>query len=575
MSRPFLFLSAIITALLLVSCKSSDTTLVSSTTHSNNHTLNSTIISAKKEILRNNLKKAEDLLNKVILSDSNYSTAYYELGNLCYASQRFNDALAYGKRAYSLDSENFNYFMLYVRSLTQIGEVKDVVSLYRKGLSIWVSNYDIWFDLFNYLNSVKEFSLLEDELDRFETRFGFTDDILVNRVSNYLQMNQKHKAETYLRKVLQENPRNMVARKVLADMFIHSNDIKSADEQYNILISNGVIDRDVLVAKLQVSIFNKNIDSVYHYTQIIISHLEIEYEVKMSLLIDVARIFQSDSRNGVSKMREFTETLYSQYPDKPEIRHLRGNMLIESKQYEEALVDLLYSARIQPNNVDIWLVSLHCINELKDYDRLVEVADSALMYFPNRKELYLYRGYANEQKEDFEDAYNSYKQALKLSGKLDQDRSTVLHMLASVCASLNRFDETYALYDEVLLSNSNDLLALNNYAYFLSINGGDLRKAHEMSLKTIKAEPNNNTYLDTYGYILFLQRDFVNARKYIEAAIRKGSLNNGEVLEHYGDVLYMCGEHELAISTWKDAKSKGYTSKTIDAKILNGFSFDE
>ena len=34
----------------------------------------------------------------------------------------------------------------------------------------------------------------------------------------------------------------------------------------------------------------------------------------------------------------------------------------------------------------------------------------------------------------------------------------------------------------------------------------DLDKAEEMSYKTVKAEPNNSTYLDTYAWILFVKR---------------------------------------------------------------------
>ena len=59
------------------------------------------------------------------------------------------------------------------------------------------------------------------------------------------------------------------------------------------------------------------------------------------------------------------------------------------------------------------------------------------------------------------------------------------------------------MFDEVLKINPNDILVLNNYAYYLSVERRDLDKAEEMSYKTVKAEPNNATYLDTYAWILF------------------------------------------------------------------------
>ena len=40
-----------------------------------------------------------------------------------------------------------------------------------------------------------------------------------------------------------------------------------------------------------------------------------------------------------------------------------------------------------------------------------------------------------------------------------------------------------------------------------------------MSQKTVKAEPTNSTYLDTYAWILFLQERYDEARAYIDRAL--------------------------------------------------------
>jgi len=46
---------------------------------------------------------------------------------------------------------------------------------------------------------------------------------------------------------------------------------------------------------------------------------------------------------------------------------------------------------------------------------------------------------------------------------------------------------------------------LNNYAYYIATHKGDLQKAEKMSAITIRQEPNNPVFLDTYGWILHLQ----------------------------------------------------------------------
>ena len=67
---------------------------------------------------------------------------------------------------------------------------------------------------------------------------------------------------------------------------------------------------------------------------------------------------------------------------------------------------------------------------------------------------------------------------------------------------------------KALQLNPQNLPVLNNYSYYLSLDKRDLDKAEMMSGITIKAEPMNPTYLDTYGWIL-LNRDPTSWRKSI------------------------------------------------------------
>ena len=75
---------------------------------------------------------------------------------------------------------------------------------------------------------------------------------------------------------------------------------------------------------------------------------------------------------------------------------------------------------------------------------------------------------------------------------------------------------------------------LNNYAYYLSERGERLTKAEEMSFKTIKAEPKNSTYLDTYAWILYMEERYAEAQIYIEQAIQNmdETQDNSVILEH-------------------------------------------
>lgn len=131
-------------------------------------------------------------------------------------------------------------------------------------------------------------------------------------------------------------------------------------------------------------------------------------------------------------------------------------------------------------------------------------------------------------------------------------------------------DKAFAEYDKALQLNPNDYMALNNYAYYLSLEeGSDLDKAEKMSGRVIAAHPTNATYLDTYAWILFMKGDYRLAKFYMESALSNDKTHSGVLIEHYGDILFKLGKVEEAIENWKKARDKGVKSKTLERKIKN------
>ena len=93
--------------------------------------------------------------------------------------------------------------------------------------------------------------------------------------------------------------------------------------------------------------------------------------------------------------------------------------------------------------------------------------------------------------------------------------------------------ELYRMYERILEISPYNLVILNNYAYLLATHKGDLKKAEQMSQITIREEPNNATYLDTYGWILHLQGQDELARFYLNKALWNATDDNRSVImEH-------------------------------------------
>ena len=77
----------------------------------------------------------------------------------------------------------------------------------------------------------------------------------------------------------------------------------------------------------------------------------------------------------------------------------------------------------------------------------------------------------------------------------------------------------YAQYEQILALDPMYLPVLNNYAYHLATHKGDLQKAEQMSALTIREEPTNSVYLDTYGWILHMQGQDELAEFYLKRAL--------------------------------------------------------
>ena len=96
----------------------------------------------------------------------------------------------------------------------------------------------------------------------------------------------------------------------------------------------------------------------------------------------------------------------------------------------------------------------------------------------------------------------------------------------------------YAAYDRVLELDPYNLMVLNNYAYHLATHGGDLTKAEQMSAVTIREQPNNPVFLDTYGWILHLKGQDELAKFYLNKALWNAQKtgNKEEIEKHLEQV---------------------------------------
>ena len=197
-----------------------------------------------------------------------------------------------------------------------------------------------------------------------------------------------------------------------------------------------------------------------------------------------------------------------------------------------------------------------------------DVSTAMLQRFSEKRDILMLRASAFRMQDNYDAAIADFEQMLAVAPK---DSATIV----SACTSLgdlyyykNNLKKAYANYDRVLKVAPGHLPALNNYAYFLSLEGKKLKKALSMSRKTIEAEPDNPTYLDTYAWILHLLGQDVEAKAMFKHAMLYGGKEQATILDHYAEVLYSLREFDMAYIYWNQAKALDTEGELkIDEKV--------
>ena len=210
---------------------------------------------------------------------------------------------------------------------------------------------------------------------------------------------------------------------------------------------------------------------------------------------------------------------------------------------------------ISPDNAAVRLQLVSFAWQAKDRDRVISLCQDARQYNPDEMAFYYYQGIAYYQKDQLDEALNAFQNGIGVITP-ESDPAIVSDFYAvmgDIMHQRGMEQEAFAAYDSCLQWKDDNIGCLNNYAYYLSEKGIQLEKAEQMSYRTIKAEPKNATYLDTYAWILFMQKRYSEAKIYIDQTLQCDSDSSSVLLEHAGDIYYHTKDVERAVALWQKA----------------------
>lgn len=107
---------------------------------------------------------------------------------------------------------------------------------------------------------------------------------------------------------------------------------------------------------------------------------------------------------------------------------------------------------------------------------------------------------------------------------------------------------------DILAANPDNATALNALGYTLANRTDRYQEAEQLISRALTLSPDEPAILDSMGWIKFRLGEYEQALGYLQRAYR--AFPDPEVAAHLGEVLWANGEHEAAITVWKEALAK-------------------
>lgn len=458
------------------------------------------------------------------------------------------------KQAVRRDDGNFWYKQTLASYYQQKQDWLKAVTVYEDMAQIFPARLEPLLSLADLYGRTKSYDRLVAVLDRIEELDGKSEQISMEKFRAYLQMDNMEKAFGEIQSLTDEYPYDMRYRTVMGDMYLSVGRNDEALKVYSEILK---VEPDYAPAMISLASYYQKTgqDSLYAVqTDSILVNENVEPGVKMNFMRQLILKSEQTDRDS-TKIIGLFEKMMGRKQTTADVAMLYAQYLISKKMEKESVPVLDRVLSIDPENKPARLQLLGYAISRDDPDEVIRVAEPALVYSPDAMEFYYYLGMAHYQKEQTDKALEVFRKGVQqINEKSDKGiASDFYSILGDLYHQREMKAEAYAAYDSSLVYNPKNINTLNNYAYYLSVERTDLDKAEEMSFITVKEEPENATYLDTYAWILFEKGRYTEARIYIEQAMRNGGDKSQVIVEHCGDIYFKLGEKEKAVEMWKKA----------------------
>ena len=505
---------------------------------------------ALKQKFLGNAGDALKYLEQCIKINPQSDAAYYEMAEIALLLSDQINAKKFALKATTLNDKNIWYLMLIANIYYQDKVLDSAIMFYERAVKYFPGKEDIKLNLANIYSEKGQYEAAGEIFDYFEKKYGVNKSTSLAIIKNLMSSGDLKKAEVKVKELIAKYPDEILYNAVLGEIYRNGGEKEKAISVYKELVEKDPDNPKTLLSISDFLISEKQYEDLFPVLNKIVLNDSISRENKIALF---AKIVSDSSiiRLHSNDVELVLFVLEADNKDDDLILLLRPELYQNQNNITEAISRLEEIISDRPENYYAWERLLLLYSETKDWDKLLERGKECATKFNTSFLAKILYANAAMEKSYLDIAEDELRKAMILAGNEADMKVQVLVMEADLNYRKKEFTKSFETFKEALKVKPEDVMILNNYAYYLAEQGQELKEAERMAKLVIEKEKGNATYLDTYAWILYKRGRFKEAQKIMEMIITKGEKQDAEWYEHLGYIMKAIGKCEKAVEYWK------------------------
>jgi tetratricopeptide (TPR) repeat protein len=527
------------------------------------------IMSAVSKFDNGDFDGAIRMLKVVVEQDPESDAACYYLALSYFAKQDADLAEAYLRKAHELDPENFWYRHRLAVLYTATKRPELAIGIYEGLLKDFPKKSDLYFEVVDLYSAREEFEKALKTLDEIETVFGKTESTAVYRFNLLRRMDRADEAFKSLEEYNKDYSSPYVLT-ALADWQISMYNDSTALRYYDEALDIAPDYAPALLGKAETLRMTRKYGEYFSVLEKFVADPYTPVQGKSDYLTAVIqRTDPKFMRSFMPQMDVIMEKTLQVHPSDSTMMGLAAIWYYSTERMDDAQRWFATNSETYPESISARASLVEFLMYAQKWEDLSAEGRKAFEDFPQESAFLEMASVGDFNLERYDDVMDICDRVLQVAPRDSSKTLRAWSTKADIYMKLGDSSKAYKAYDKALKINPDYVYALNNYAYYLSLEGKNLKKAYQMSKRTVEAEPDNATYLDTFGWILFLQGKALEAKPFFKKAMLYGGKESAVIMDHYAEVLYALKEYDLAFVYWNMAKNKNADGEIpdLDEKI--------